>query len=89
MVKLFELPPFEGVVPPVDGWNSQTYYKALVACNKHNPCYEAIVYSGFLNGKNGSPGGYACVMEPTQDYNIPFDRMYYIEIKEELPRRKR
>jgi|PlaIllAssembly_1097288.scaffolds.fasta_scaffold09012_1 hypothetical protein len=69
---------------PEGGWKANTYYKVHVTLFKGNCPHEAIFYTGFLNGRNGGPGGYACIMEPTYDNNIPYnpDKQEFTHIEE-------
>lgn len=43
---------------PLGGWKAHTYYVCRVAFSANNVIHNAIFYTGFLNGKNGGPGGY-------------------------------
>lgn len=80
----YDLPPSKTIIPPVNGWKGYTYYSVFVSVNKNNPQHKAIFYSGFLH--KGNPGNYACVMEPTYDYNLPLKEVYYMEVIKELDR---
>ena len=54
--------------PEPTGLQTNTYYRCKVQLYENNMEHEAIFYSGFVD-KEGKPGGYACIMEPTYDYN--------------------
>lgn len=43
---------------PKGGWKESTYYICNVAFSSHNVIHRAMFYTGFLNGNNGTPGGY-------------------------------
>ena len=43
---------------PKGGWKESTYYVCNVAFSSHNVIHRAMFFTGFLNGKNGTPGGY-------------------------------
>ena len=67
-MKINDLPPKERtIIPPISGWKERTYYKVLVSFHKGNPIHQAIFYTGFLNGRNGGPGGYSKAWNPTWD----------------------
>ena len=44
------------IMPPLDGWEAQTYYVVAVAFNSNNIIHKAIFYTGFLH--EGNPAGY-------------------------------
>lgn len=46
------------IIAPKAGWKAHTYYLVEVCFNPSNPCFLAIFHSGFLNGRDGGPGGY-------------------------------
>jgi len=50
------------IIPPLEGWQEKTWYIADIKCFKGNPVHRAFFYSGFLNGKNKTPGGYSGTM---------------------------
>jgi hypothetical protein len=39
-------------------FKEKTYYVVEIAMNMNNPIFQDIFHTGFLNGKNGMPGGY-------------------------------
>ena len=39
-------------------FEEQSYYVVEIAMGANNPIHQDIFYTGFLNGKNESPGGY-------------------------------
>lgn len=49
------------IYPPRGGWKERTWYLIEVAYNNCNPIHLALFYTGFLNGPNGTPGGYSGV----------------------------
>ena len=69
---------------PIGGWKEQTYYWIKVQLFESNPPFPAIFYSGFLNGKDGQPGGYACKLSETDDYAVEFQNLYSIEVLSEI-----
>lgn len=44
---------------PKEGWKPRTYYVVEVQFNANNPKHRCILYTGFLNGSNDTPGGYS------------------------------
>jgi hypothetical protein len=58
---------------PKGGWKERAYYVVEVCFNKDNPIHKAILYTGFLNGEDKSPGGYSGLFNPT--YEPEFQRL--------------
>jgi hypothetical protein len=56
--------------PPPDGWQAQTYYVVVVQFGYTNITHRAILYTGFLNGRDKTPGGYSCLFNPSYDDRI-------------------
>ena len=52
----------EGIIPPENGWIENTWYLCEVSYKEGNPVHETLFYTGFLNGKDKSPGGYNCLV---------------------------
>jgi hypothetical protein len=48
----------KGIFPPEGGWRPHTWYLVDVSVKYGNPVHRALMYTGFLNGKDGQPGGY-------------------------------
>ena len=72
-------------IPPAGGWKPQTYYVADVSVNPQNPLFRAIIFSGFLNGKNGRPGGYAVMLSNSvEDCARHLDSIRYVEVVSEI-----
>lgn len=46
------------VVPPSDGWEAHSWYLVEVAFTAGNPIHRSLFFTGFLNGKYKTPGGY-------------------------------
>ena len=56
---MFEVPPLtKTILPPKHGWKESAYYIIDCAFSPHNPIHRYVFYTGFLNGKNKTPGGY-------------------------------
>jgi hypothetical protein len=69
---------------PPGGWKEQTYYWINVQMFESNPPHPAIFYTGFLNGQDGEPGGYACKLSETDDYATEYLNLYSIEFLAEI-----
>lgn len=83
-VSFTDIPPKKRtILPPKDGWKEKTYYAVLVSVGPNNPKWVAIFHSGFLNGPNGEPGGYAKVWSATSDEH-PYHTLHYLEALHEL-----
>jgi len=46
------------IIPPKEGWQEHTWYLVEVAYNRHNPVHLSLFFSGFLNERGRTPGGY-------------------------------
>lgn len=46
------------IIPPEGGWDERSYYLVDVAFSKHNVIHRGFFHTGFLNGKDGTPGAY-------------------------------
>lgn len=53
----------------------QTFYAVRVKFRENNPEHGAILYTGFLNGWNGTPGGYAEIWGPYEERRDPSDAL--------------
>lgn len=73
-----------GVIPPEEGWKENTYYIVDVAFNRHNPVHKAIFFTGFLNGRDGGPGGYNQLFNPSWEGHQELGDMYYVKAVELL-----
>lgn len=72
-------------VPDEGGWEPHTFYAVLVSVSPNNPIWGAILYTGFLNGPDGGPGGYASVWNGgTDESTTPFHRLHYLKILHKL-----
>lgn len=73
----------KSIEPPEGGWEPKTFYAVLASVGPNNPIWGAILYTGFLNGPDGGPGGYSALwtggMEPT-----PFDLVYHLKVLHKL-----
>lgn len=74
-----------GIHAPEGGWKENTLYECEVSFSKHNPVHKCVFFSGFLNGKNGGPGGYNCAFNPTwENEQPPITKLYYLKPLREL-----
>jgi hypothetical protein len=55
-------------------WEESTYYRVRVKLYPNNITHEAIFFTGFLNGKNSSPGGYSSLWCANYDSEHPYER---------------
>ena len=78
IVKIYDLPPCEEIEIPEGGWKERTCYEVIVSLRPSNPCFIAIFYTGFLNGKNKGPGGYAKIWIPGSSKSIEFESVYFM-----------
>ncbi len=46
------------IIIPIDGWIEQAYYLVEASFNVANPVHRYIFFTGFLNGRKDTPGGY-------------------------------
>lgn len=46
------------IIPPKNGWETKAYYLVDVAFSPNNIIHRAFFHAGFLNEKDGTPGGY-------------------------------
>lgn len=66
---------------PAGGWKQCTYYLVEVSWRPSNPAHLAILYTGFLNGKGGSPGGYSGVFNATYEPKYqPVERLHQLRV---------
>lgn len=82
--KFIGLPTVKGVIPPSKGWKENTYYKVEASFHKYNPISEYIFYTGFLNGKNGQPGGYNQIWYGAMENHSTITDVYYMKAIGEL-----
>lgn len=61
-------------------FKEQTYYVVEVSMNGGNPIFQDIFYTGFLNGTDGTPGGYNNFMTDDKE----FKDVYYFRIVSEI-----
>lgn len=66
-------------IPPKGGWEPQSHYVVEVSVRHGNPIFPAILYTGFLNGPNNTPGGYSGVYINTSEAHP--DIKYFMYIK--------
>ena len=52
-------------IPPKGGWEPQSHYVVEVSVGHGNTIFKAILYTGFLNGPNNTPGGYSGIFVNT------------------------
>jgi len=68
---------------PEGGWEEQAFYAVHVAVSPQNPIWGAILYTGFLNGRDGGPGGYSTIWSPTSD-PVRFEDVHYLRVLHKL-----
>lgn len=74
------------IIPPEGGWKERTYYVVDVAYSKQNmPPHRAIFYTGFLNGKDGTPGGYEAIFQGSYEQQYSWRDAYYLKAVCEIP----
>jgi len=77
----YDMPPKERtIIPPADGWKPQTYYIVEASFSTTNPMHDYVFFSGFLNGKEETPGGYNH-FDITEDY-MEIHKAHYLKAKE-------
>lgn len=74
----------KSLVIPVGGWKEQTVYLVDVSYNASNPIHRCLFYTGFLNGPDGGPGGYARLLPPVGDIEYPDKSPYYMRVVSEV-----
>jgi len=55
------------IIAPEDGWKPNSLYLVDVSYNPNNPVHRSYLYTGFLNGKDGGPGGYHSIWNASYD----------------------
>jgi hypothetical protein len=71
----------KGIHLPEGGWEERSYYVVDVSFHYGNPIHRSIFYTGFLNGKDGGPGGYNQVMNPTYDSPVVgIDKVHHMKV---------
>lgn len=55
------------IIPPKEGWVENTVYLVDVSFNPNNPVHSSLFFTGFLNGKGATPGGYNKVWNHAYD----------------------
>lgn len=70
------------IKPPKSGWEERTYYLVDVAFSPTNIIHRAIYYTGFLNGRDGAPGGYNMFAFYSNQYTIK--DVYYLKAIEKI-----
>lgn len=66
-------------IPPKGGWEPQSHYVVEVSAFKGNPIFRAILYTGFLNGKDNQPGGYSGLFIGTSECYNDLRKFKYIK----------
>jgi hypothetical protein len=72
-----------GIISPKDGWKEECFYVVEVKVSRHNLLHKSLFYSGFLDSI-GVPAGYNQVINPTYEYPIELQEIYYLKVIEEL-----
>lgn len=82
----FDTPVPKMIVPPVEGWEENTWYLVEVSYRSQNPIHRALFYSGFLNGQpEGTapwPGSYSGIIPAnyvSYDPPTPINRIHYLK----------
>lgn len=71
------MPPAEKtIIPPENGWKEQSYYIVEASFSESNPVHRYIFFTGFLNGKDLTPGGYS---EFYGTEGEPYKTVYYLK----------
>lgn len=79
------LPKERHIEVPFHGWEEKTFYAVVVSLGPTNPLWGGILYTGFLNGPNGAPGGYASVWHGgTDESTVEFSDIYFLRILRKL-----
>lgn len=75
-----------GVHIPTRGWKERCCYLVHISYAKENPIHRAVLYTGFLNGKNNGPGGYAQLWCGGYEEAINYSerRIYYLSVIRQL-----
>ena len=66
-------------IPPKGGWEPKSNYVVEVSVYHGNPIFKAILYTGFLNGPNNTPGGYSGIFINTGDSHSDLKDFMYIK----------
>lgn len=66
-------------IPPKGGWELQSHYVVEVSMGHGNPIFQAILYTGFLNGPNNTPGGYSGIFIGTSESHPDIRKFMYIK----------
>lgn len=74
------LPPVNRtIILPEEGWEPRTWYQVEVSFNRNNPIHLALLFTGFLNGRDGGPGGYHMLVNPGWEDTQTIDRLHYLK----------
>ena len=57
-------------------FEEHSYYVVEASMSNGNPIFQDIFYTGFLTGKNNTPGGYNGLLKSTTE----FHNLYYMKI---------
>jgi len=71
------------IIKPKDGWESRCFYVVEVKIARNNPLHKSLFYSGYLD-RIGVPSSYNQIMNPTYDYPIDLQRVYYLKVIKNL-----
>jgi len=66
------------LIPPDGGWKPHAFYHVECSVAWNNPIHSAVLYTGFLNGVHGQPGGYANIV--SHDEHTPFHQLVYLRV---------
>lgn len=70
------------IIPPAEGWESDTYYIVEVAFSGNNVIFRVIFYSGFV--RDGKPCGYNGLLSTKLDDKPEISELYYLKVLEKL-----
>jgi hypothetical protein len=80
------LPPKARTIQLPADLKPQCWYQVLVSFHVANPAHKALLYTGFLNGIQGGPGGYHMLVSSHWDYddNFKIGQLHYLEVLQDL-----
>lgn len=84
--KLRHLPPQARTILYPRNLKPRCWYQVQVSFGPGNPIHHALLYTGFLNGKNNEPGGYHMLVNHAWDDNHTYrvNEVHYLEVLKEL-----
>ncbi len=79
----YGMPPVERtIIPPVGGWEENTYYVVEVSHMATRPIHRAIFFSGLLDEGCNEPGTYNAAWSGTYEpgYQTPIMGLHYLKV---------